>query len=135
MGPNSPAPSAHPPAFGGHPRAPRSGFTLVELLVALVLLSCGALGVVAAGAMAIRSSAAAESEVAATAAARARVEALAAGACSISRDTAGVDSSGSMREQWTVRISRNATRLVTDSVEYDDRFGRRAVVLHRLATC
>ena len=120
------------------PTSPASrplAFTLVEVLVALVLLSCGALGVVAASAMAIRSTSEAESQIAATAAARDRVELLAAGACGVSRDTTGAETSPAIRESWSVRVSRNATRLVSASIEYDDRTGRQTIVLHRLATC
>jgi prepilin-type N-terminal cleavage/methylation domain-containing protein len=111
------------------------GFSLAEVLVALVLLSGGALSVVAASAMAIRSNSAAAAEIAATSAARHRVELLAAGACRVARDTAGADSASSIRESWSIRVARNATRVVTDSVSYDDRFGRHSLALHRLATC
>jgi len=122
-------------AFRFLPSASRPGFTLVEVLVALILLSFGALAVVASSAMAIRSVSAAESELAATATARDRVETLAAGACSHWRDTTGSDSSGSTTERWTVRVARNGVRVVTDSVEYGGPAGRRAIVLHRMTTC
>jgi len=90
---------------------------------------------VAASAMAIRSVTSAERQLAATAAARARVESLAVGACGSWRDTSAADSSAVLRERWVIRAARNATRLVSDSVVYDDQLGRHSMTMHRLATC
>ena len=113
----------------------RSGFTLPELIVALALLSVGALALVAATASAIRTVAEAGSQDAATLAARNRVEELASADCSILRDTAGADSGPSGREWWTVAASRNGTRLIADSIEYFYRDRRQILALRRLVVC
>jgi prepilin-type N-terminal cleavage/methylation domain-containing protein len=111
------------------------GFTLPEVLLALTLLACGALALVAASATAIRTIAAAETQIIATAVARNRVEHLAAGGCSTLRGGTAVDSSRAMRERWTVSTSRNGAYLVTDTVEYAERDAVRRVVLERLVLC
>jgi hypothetical protein len=100
-----------------------------------MLLACGALALVAASATAIRAITAAETQTRATAVARNRVEHLAAGGCSTLRDGSAVDSSGAMRERWTVSMSRNGARLVTDTVEYAERDAVRRTVLQRLVLC
>jgi prepilin-type N-terminal cleavage/methylation domain-containing protein len=111
------------------------GFTLPEVLLALMLLGCGALALVAASATAIRAITAAETQTHATAVARTRIEHLAAGGCSTLRNGSAVDSSGAMRERWTVTTSRNGARLVTDTVEYTERDAIRLIVLERLVVC
>jgi len=124
------SPRPAPPA-----RRPR-GFALVEALVSLVLLSCGALALVAATAMAVRSTSAAERQSAATSLARYRVELLAAAGCAGPGDQSGADSSAAwIRERWAVSASRNGTRLVTDTVRYVDQAGTRTLVLDRVVVC
>lgn len=111
------------------------GFTLPEVLLALMLLACGALALVAASATAIRTISAADMQTLATAVARNRVEHLAAGGCSTLRDGSAADPSRAMRERWTVGRSRNGAWLVTDTAEYTDRDTTRRIVLERLVIC
>jgi Tfp pilus assembly protein PilV len=128
-------------AFGGHPAGTRplpaahSGFTLAEIVVALVLLAWGALAVVAASIGAIRVVEAAEAQERATLAARQRVEQLASRRCSSLHDASSVDSSLAMRERWTITPPRNGVRLAIDTVEYTDHGVPRTVVLERLVVC
>jgi Tfp pilus assembly protein PilV len=119
----------------GHPVPPCGGFTLAEVVVALMLLAWGALSIVAATAAAVRAIGSAESQMAATTAARNRLEHLAAVPCSDLRDGNIADSSHGTRESWTVTRGRNGARLATDSVEYADRGAIRVVVLRRLILC
>jgi Tfp pilus assembly protein PilV len=111
------------------------GFTLAEIVVALMLLAWGALALVAATAAQIRAIGSAESQTAATTAARERVEYLASRPCADLRDGSSVDSSRHIREWWTVIRGRNGARLATDSVVYLDRGIPRALVLRRLILC
>ena len=113
----------------------RRGFALVEVVLALVLLAVGALALVGATGMALRSANAADSQSAAATAARNRVEMLAARQCATLADSAGADSATAIRERWTVTASRNGTRLVTDSVTYADQTGRRTIGLERVVVC
>lgn len=113
----------------------RAGFTLAEMVVALVLLAWGALALVAASAGAVRVVGAAEAQERATIAARERVEQLAARPCSSLRDGSSVDASLGLREHWTITPMRNGVRLATDTVEYTDHGAPRTVVLERLVVC
>jgi prepilin-type N-terminal cleavage/methylation domain-containing protein len=120
------------------PRASRLGqfgFTLTEIVVALLLLASGALALVAASAGTIRAVRAAEAQERATMAARDRVEQLASGGCSGLQHGSAVDSVLGLRERWTVTPTRNGVRLVTDTVEHIDPAMGRAVILHRLVLC
>ena len=110
------------------------GFTLAELVVALVLLGCGALALIAASASAVRGIGAAEAQERANAAARHRVERIASGECSAMREGAFVDSVLGIRERWTI-TNGGGTRLVTDTVAPLERADERRVVLSRLVIC
>ncbi len=118
-----------------YPPPATRGFTLAEIVVALMLLAWGALALVAATAAQIRAIGSAESQIAATTAARERVEHLASLPCADLRDGSSVDSSGHIREWWTVIRGRNGARLATDSVVYLDRGTPRTLVVRRLILC
>ena len=113
----------------------RCGLTLAEVVVALVLLQCGALALVAASAAAVRVVAAAEAQERATLAARDRLEQLALRACSTTQLETSADSSPGLRERWAVSPVRGGVRLAVDTVEYFDRDMTRALVLERLVLC
>ena len=105
----------------------RPAFTLVETLVALVLLQIGMLAVAATGAVAARELAIARRTALATAAARNRVEALRGTACSGA--TAGSVTADGMVEAWRVTAD-GSTRSIVDSVEFalpDGRRGRHVI--------
>jgi Tfp pilus assembly protein PilV len=112
-----------------------TGFTLSEVILALVLLSCGAMAIAAASTAAVRTVALGEAQERATIAARDRIERLASRGCSSLATGSSVDSTRGVRERWIVTPVRNGVRLVTDSVHYLDSGGRRPVVLHRLVIC
>ena len=92
---------------------PRHAFTLVEVLVALMLLgaAAGALVTAVVGDHRLRERAAGDSFAAS--AARARLEMLAASPCS--GDVSGVAASARGVEHWSARASRPLWRL-TDSI-------------------
>jgi len=106
------------------------------VVVSLVLLSCGALALVAATGMAVRSISVAERQSAATSVAQSRVELLAAAGCAAPDEQTGADSSqGWIRVQWTVSAARNGARVIGTSVRYVDQTGARTFVLERLVVC
>jgi Tfp pilus assembly protein PilV len=111
------------------------GFTLAEILVALVLLAWGGLAVVAASAAAVRAVSAAEARERAATAARDRVEQLASHDCPSLQGGSVVDSSNGIRERWTGTPARNGVRLIVDTVEQLDRAAGRPLVLHRVLLC
>jgi type II secretory pathway pseudopilin PulG len=92
----------------------RTGFTLVESLVALVLLEFALLAVVATSAVAARELAEARRLERAHAAARTRVEVLAGTSCP-SVVSMTVDSAAGMVEHWWVQAV-GSQRLIVDSV-------------------
>ena len=108
----------------------RKGFTLVETLVALVLLQIGMLAVAATGAVAARELAIARRTSLAAEIARNRVETLRAGACTAS-GAGGVTANGFV-ESWSVTAD-GATRSIVDSVEYPLPGGRHGVHVVRAA--
>ena len=110
----------------------KRGFTLVELLVALVLLDCALLALAGTLAQVSREIAAATAKSRALTAAHARIARLAASSC-------GALTSGAYEgpppEWWTDRPTAFGTRVLIDSVEYLVRGARRAVVIHTRTPC
>ena len=127
---------AAPAPRGPRPAPRRSAFTLAEIVVALTLLSSGALVLVVASAAAVRVVVEGDAEMLAATIARNRLELLAGGTCGRLQDSTAFDSSSGARESWRVSRGRNGTRLLTDSVEYAGPSGPpRTVVLQRLVLC
>jgi prepilin-type N-terminal cleavage/methylation domain-containing protein len=103
-----PRPSPHPTR---RTRRPRAGFTLLEVLVAALVLLTGLVGVATATAAALRTLAEARLEEDSATLAGRRVELLRGTPCA--RRSAGVDSAGALVERWEVasHASGAATRL------------------------
>lgn len=95
-------------------RAPRRGTTVVELLIALIVLTVGLLALAGAAAIIARETAAARRELTLAWMARARLERLASEGC----DTldSGLENGAGISERWTVAESRNDTRRITVTV-------------------
>ena len=101
----------------------RKGFTLVETIVALVLVQFGLLAVAATSALALRDMAAATRASMARDMARERLELLRGSACEV--NTAGSRVIVGLNESWRV-TGVGAVRAIKDSVEYALPAGRRA---------
>jgi Tfp pilus assembly protein PilV len=128
-----------PHVAGGHAlyeradgRRCKRGFTLVELLVALVLLDCALLALAGTLALLSREIAAATAKSRALTAAHARLAWLAASSCGPSRSGA---QDGPPREWWTDHPTPARTRILVDSVEYQARGVTLALVLRTRALC
>ena len=100
----------------------RKGFTLVETIVALVLVQFGLLAVAATSALAMRDMAAASRAANARDVARERLETLRATACH--EQTVGSRTTVASTERWRV-AGDSAVRTIRDSVEYPLPAGRR----------
>jgi Tfp pilus assembly protein PilV len=113
----------------------RYGFTLIEMLVALILFEFAMLALAATATVAARNLAAANLGVRAQELARTRVELLRAGNCPGVAD--GTSQSLGVTEFWSVR-AEGAIRMVSDSVEYalpDGRHRRLVVSAWVLCQC
>lgn len=109
----------------------RSGFTIVELLVATVLVQVGLLATVAASAVLVRAVRDEESRWAAVQLASSRIERLGAATCA---SVAGNATSGEgVHESWRMTVSAGV-RDIRDSASYGPN-GARAVVLESRAPC
>jgi len=114
-------------------RRPKHGFTLIEVLVAIIILHIGLLSLVAASAMLVRRTTGTRAEAAALEAATQRLEALAAGPCVASAGTAA--GPFGLREEWSARLMSLATLNVHDSVVFAAPFESRFAVLRMAVPC
>lgn len=113
-------------------RSHRAGFTLIEVLLAVVLIDVGLLALVAGSSVLMRQAAEVRARSDALRAANNRIQSLAAGPCaSISGSSAGRD----MREQWAVTVEPNRVREVRDSVVFTAAGVERAVSLLTRLPC
>ena len=96
-------------------RTHRAGTTVVELLVALVIVTVGLLALAGAAAIVARETAAGRRELALTWAARTRLERLATVPCALL--TGGTSVAGGITERWTVSAGRNGTHRLVVTVE------------------
>lgn len=111
----------------------RHGFTLVEVLVALVLVQFGLLAVAATSAIAARHVAVATRAAHASDVARERLESLRWTACAAESEGGRV--TAEISEHWSVR-GADGWRSVRDSVEFPlPAGGRGRLVLEQLVLC
>jgi prepilin-type N-terminal cleavage/methylation domain-containing protein len=110
-----------PPTIGCGPRpAARRGFTIVELVVAIVILSIGMLGLASTAAVVTRQIGGGAQQTIAASLAESRFEALRARSCV--GLVGGTAATRGITEVWTVATSTAArARVVTDTVKWSVR--------------
>jgi Tfp pilus assembly protein PilV len=96
-------------------RLRRAGFTLIEVLLAVVLIDVGLLALVAGSAVLMRQAAEVRARFNALRAANNRIQALAVGPCA---STVGSSEAGDVSEHWTVAVQPNRVREVRDSIAF-----------------
>lgn len=122
---------AHP-RLGQPGKRRRSGFSLVELLVAVILVDVGLLALVQTSAIVVRRRNEARAREAAVSTAAARVEQLLASPCATATGTAIAPASS---ETWTSLVN-GSIRDVSDSVSFGQPApASHAFVLHSRTSC
>ena len=113
----------------------RSGLSVVEVLVALVLVAIGLLGIAGSSAIALRAALAAAGEHRATRQATSRLALLSASGCRLARSGAATDTNRQIREQWIVTSPAGGYTIATDSVDWLDGRGRHSLTLATAIKC
>jgi prepilin-type N-terminal cleavage/methylation domain-containing protein len=117
------------------PRA-RRGVTLVELLVAMTILTVGLMAIVGVSGSVARSLGESRSDNLAAIAAQSRFEQVAGTSCtSLTLNTVTAATSRNVTERWVVVDAGNNTRSVIDSVSWTTRRGTRRLVFQTLLPC
>jgi Tfp pilus assembly protein PilV len=119
-------------ALAQRPRC-RAGFTLVELLVAIVLIDVGVLAMVSATAMMARRQVELRTRVAAARLAANRIQHLIAGPCAATNGVAAGEHG--QTERWGVTLLPNAVRDLHDSVVFSVDGVERVLVARSRAAC
>ena len=108
----------------------RAGFSLIELLVALIIIDVGVLALAGTTLVLVRRRTELRARSAAVRAASSRLEWLGAGPC---EPTTGSEHPGAqIVERWTVQLRANATRELTDSVTFGSERAHTVVLRTRL---
>src|SRR5438045_1082111 len=92
------------------------GFSLVEVMIAMIILTVGVLGVAASSGAITRMTAEGGRSGGSAAVAESRIEALTATPCA-SLASSGTATTGKFTESWTITTS-NLLRTVTETVTY-----------------
>lgn len=93
----------------------RTGFTLIEVLIAVMLIDVGLLALVAGSAVLVRRAGEVRARSNALRAAANRIQVLGAGPCT---QTAGASPNGDVYETWAVVVYPSHVREVSDSVTF-----------------
>jgi len=113
----------------------RRGASIVEVLVATVLLAVGLLGVAGNAAIALRASGSAARERRAGQRAADRVAALREVGCAAARSGALVDDDAALAERWTVGSATPSALLVDVEVRWRAAAGERTLLLRSGILC
>ena len=114
---------------------PRPGLSVVEVLVALMLLSIGLMGVAGSTALALRTTLDSAHRRDAAQRAASRIALLSAAGCTGSVTGSATDAARQVTEHWTVGSQVNGFAEVSDSVSWMSPRGARAFSLSSAITC
>jgi Tfp pilus assembly protein PilV len=109
--------------------------TVVEVLVALVIVSVGLLGAAGSLAIATRALTRVRNEQAATTHAVSRLAVLAAAGCDRASSGTAAPGRDGMEERWIVEHSRSNVALLASRVEWQERNRAHALVLRSAVLC
>lgn len=109
--------------------------TVVEVMVALMLLSVGLLAIAGSSTLALRSTYDAARTREATQRISSRLARLAAGGCSSARGGWELGAGGTLREQWSVSGPAAGFAIVTDSVSWASARGPRSFAVTSAIPC
>lgn len=116
--------------------APRKGFTIIELVAAIVILSLGVLALAGTSALVSRTLGQGSQQSNAATVAQARFEKLRSTRCPV---TSGSATSGSMNERWTKVATLGGANLrfydVIDSVSYTVRGNTKRQAFRSIVQC
>ena len=113
----------------------RSGFSIVDVLVALMLIAVGLLGFAGSTTLALRSTLDAAHRREAAARVASRLALLEAAGCARAAGGFVMDSSRHLAEQWTVSARVNGFTTVTDRVDWVSARGTRSFALTSAIAC
>ena len=113
----------------------RSGLSVVEVLVALMLVTVGLLAMAGSTALALRTSSDALRRRQASQRIASRMAQLSATGCALARAGAIVDPQLNGIERWTVAPTANGFAEVTDSVDWLTPNGRRTLAIVSAIPC
>ena len=111
------------------------GFTIAEVLVALVLFAVALLGVAASSALAVRVTASALRERRAVQRAADRIAALRAQGCASARSGTATDVALALDEAWTISPSASGVTLIDEQVRWRTVAGTRTLLLRSAILC
>lgn len=113
----------------------RRGLSIVEVLVALILVSVGLLAMAGSTALALRTTLDAQRRRAAVHRIDTRFAQLAAAGCDHASSGADSDVTRRISERWTVGAPATAFTTVTDSVSWMTAQGTRSLAITSAITC
>ena len=116
----------------GSPRHRRAGFTLVELIVAIIILTVGVLGLASVSAVVMRQITGSSFQNRAAAIASSRFERLRSVSCAAA--AGGTATSGGITERWTVQML-NRSMQIQDVVTWTERGRTRTMTFTTLRPC
>jgi Tfp pilus assembly protein PilV len=114
---------------------PRSGLSVVEVLVALTITAIGLLGIAGSSALALRSSLATTRQHRAEQQAVSRLAQLTAAGCALAKSGAATDTLRQLHEAWIVSPAIGGSAIVTDSVSWLEERGRKSLTLFSTIQC
>lgn len=104
---------------GTEQRPPRGGFTLVEVMVAIVILSIGVLGLAATAGVVVRQMTGAVHQSVAANVAYSRMERIRTGNCVAMKDSSGSATTRNVTERWVIVGTAGSHALVVyDTITY-----------------
>ncbi len=114
---------------------PRTGLSVVEVLVALMLVSIGLMGIAGSTALALRTTLDSAHRLGAAQRAASRIAHLSANGCRRSVTGSTTDPARQFSEHWTIASPVNGFAEVTDSVSWLSARGPRSFFLASAITC